>query len=192
VFSPGRVFAMLVVLYLLTATWRLPYGVDPFSNALTGWAIATTGSPVIDSVEPLLYDGDRGFVAWIVPGTAGPVSQYPPGAALTTVPAYWASRAGLQPVTFVGPPGSDLDPVRIEVPPVWPATLSAVVTTAAALLVLALTLERLGLSRGPASLAALVAGLATSAWSIASGKSWMHGPAMLSVALAGLAASRDR
>jgi hypothetical protein len=77
-------------------------------------------------------------------------------------------------------------------PPLWPATLSAVLVTAAAAAVLALVFLGQSGSVPTAVAAGLLFGLATGAWSVASRMSWTHGPAMLAVALAVLGLQRRR
>src|SRR5690606_8043078 len=86
----------------------------------------------------------------------------------------------------------DLAPVTVPVPALWPATLSAVIVTAAAGGFLALTARSMGATFRTAVAAGLVAGLGTTAWAVAANMSWTHGPAMLAIAAGVYAASRKR
>lgn len=185
------VMAVLVPIYASTAAWSGPYHIDPLTNAITGWYLAATGSPVATESTPLTgrtgQDGAEIWRPWIVQSRRGPVSQYPPGAALSTVPFYVG--AGLVGIEEVGPPTRGRPPTI----PLWPATLAAVLATAGCAAAIAATISgdpRVGTTGAVA--AGLVAGLATSAWSVASGAAWTHGPAMLAVAVAAMFASRDR
>lgn len=198
--STGRVilivFTSLALLYAVTARWSAPYGGDEWTNAITGWSLAEEGTFVAEGMAPIVETGRPGFIGWFVDGVDGPVSQYPPGAALTVAPAYALADAvvGIDAtsVTLVDPRFPTVGSVTLDVPPMWPATLSSVVVTALACAVVAATVLSAGASPRDAVLVGLVAGVATSAWGVASNSSWTHGPTMLAVSLAGLAAARGR
>lgn len=191
------VFVVLASVYAMTARWTSPpYGDDALTNVFSGWTLATTGTPWIADQPVELDDGRLLFVGWIVEGTGGLTSQYPPGAALTVAPAYWladlVADVDTRPVTLTDPTAPEFGAVTYQEPPVWPATLSAVLVTAAFGAVVTMTASALGEDRRTAIVVGLAAGLATSAWAVASAKSWLHGPTMLAISLALLAAARSR
>ncbi len=187
--------ALLVVLplYAVSAAWDgEDYGIDAFTNAVTAWYLANTGSPVVSGHEPIVERGVRGYVAWFVPSENGPVSQYPPGTAATLVPFYWLSGVETTPQTRTETRHPELGAVTVPVPPMWPATIAALLVTASFCGAVAATMLQLGTGRRDAIVVGVLAGTATSAWSVAANMSWTHGPAMLAVAAGGLAAARDR
>lgn len=187
-------FLLLAVLYATTATWSSPYRVtnDAFTNAMTGWSLADDGTVVVASLAPLAHEAWYGDIGWFLIGERGPVSKFPPGAGMAVAPFYLVSNAAERPVVLPGKLDDELEPVEVAIPPLWPATLSSVMLTAMFGGALAATAVRLGLGRARAIVVALGAGVATSAWSVASDQSWGHGPAMLCIGLSGLAAARDR
>lgn len=184
------VFVPLVALYAATAAWSLPYHGDALTNAVAGWYWAHTGSPYLTEHSHLATPDYYGNLAWFVEAPGGVVAQYPPGAAWTTVPLYWVVP-GLEPVQMVGNNRPDLPPVDFPLPALWPATAAAVLLTAAAMGLLAAVFAGLG-SRRQAIAGGLVAGIATSAWAVASDMSWTHGPAMFWIALGLYLASKER
>lgn len=187
------VFVALAAVYSTTAKWsEMPYGIDAYTNAITGRAIAVEGTPVVSGYEEAAAEPVRNYLAVVVETPRGPVSQYPPGAALTVAPFYLLPHEPAVEMTLAEAGRPDLPPATVPVPPLWPATLSAVVVTAAALAVLSLTLSRLGLAGEQVLVVALAGGVTTSAWAVASRKPWTHGSAMLAISLACWAASRDR
>ena len=181
----------LIVLYATTATWMAPYHGDAMTNVITAWYIGNSGSPIAHDHAAVAVPEQRGNFVWIVPSDRGPVSQYPPGAALLAAPVYWALNAPMEQTQAVGSNRPDLPPVDFPMPPIWPAAIVAIVTSALAIGFLALTCAELG-SRRSGLAAGLVAGLGTSAWSVASDMYWQHGPAMMWIALAGYLSARDR
>jgi alpha-1,2-mannosyltransferase len=176
-------FVPLLGLYLLTATWTLPYHIDPFSNILPAWNIAETGSFHLDEHTQLADPDYVRNIAWIAPAKDSVASQYPPGAALLAAPLYavWPEDAVTR--TVAGENNPDAAPVAVLVPPLGPAAIVAAVAVAAAMGFLALAFLTLGGSSRMALVAAYVAGLGTSAWSVAADKLWQHGPAMMWIAL---------
>jgi hypothetical protein len=182
------VFVPLFVLYLATATWSRPYHIDPFTNTLSAWSLGTRGTLRLDDHVALATPEYYRNVAWVVPAGDSAASQYAPGTAIYAAPFYalWPEDAEL--VNVVGPvPG--VPAVTILVPPVPPAAIASALAVALAMGFLALTFRRF---TGPrlAVGAAYVAGLATTAWSVAADALWQHGPGMMWIAL-GLALCVD-
>lgn len=194
--SPWRVFVavfgLLAAIYAVTATWTLPYHGDALTNAVTGWYLGNEGTFIAYEHEALTAPEQHGNFSWFVESPRGPISQYPPGTALTVAPFYWLSGVPMVDTEMSGTNRPDLAPVAVPMPPFWPATLSAVVVTAAACAFLALTARQLGASPPLAMGTGVVAGLGTTAWAVASNMSWTHGPAMLAIAIATYSAARER
>lgn len=186
------VFGLLAVVYAATATWAMPYHGDAFTNAVTAWHIGDKGTVIANDYAELTSEDQRGNFAWFVASPRGPVSQYPPGAALTAAPFYSVFPTAPTWAAMWGNNRPDLPPVELPVPPVWPATLSAVLVTSLACAFLALTFLELGATSYVAALAGVVSGTATTAWSVAANMSWTHGPAMLAISLGVFAASKNR
>lgn len=180
------------VVFAATATWSLPYHGDAFTNAVTGWYVGNTGSPIADGYAPVATPEQRGNFSWFVPSPRGPVSQYPPGAAFLPAVFYAVTPGDAVPAPMSGNNRPDLAPVEVPLPPLWPATLSSVLATAVSCAVLAVVFRRLGATSRQAVWAGLISAFATTAWSVAANMSWTHGPAMLAIALGLLAASSDR
>lgn len=160
---------------------------DPMANTATAWSVGTRGTLTLDPYADfvgLVHPPVR-MIA-VVRGAEGPVSQYPPGAALLAAPIYAISGGELDYHVI-----DILDGRSLGIPPVWPASLAASAATAAASAVLFLTLTHLG-TRSAAMIGALVLALATSAWAVASQVLWQHGPAMMWIAIGVLAAARAR
>jgi hypothetical protein len=181
----------LLAVYLPTATWRLPYHIDPVTNALTGWYMGTQGAVFMPEHSVLTDPAYFGVVAWLVESPRGVVSQYPPGAAALSAPLYALSRSDLTTVRVAASNRPELGAVPIPLPPLWPATLAAVLVTSLASGILALTLQP-HVGRRWAIATGLAFGLATGAWAVASNMLWTHGPGMLFIAIALYLCSRDR
>lgn len=188
----AAVFLSLVAIYSLTAQWSHPYHIDPLTNAITGWYLGNEGTVVADQHLAFIAKGQRGNAAWFVEASDGPVSQYPPGAAVVAGIFYAMFPTDMEVMTVQGSNRPDLPPLEVPMPPLWPATLSAVIVTAAAAAVLALTFYGLSASVPTSIVAGLLLGLATGAWAVAARMSWTHGPAMLALALGALALQRQR
>lgn len=186
------VFVPLVLIYSLTAQWRLPYHIDALTNAITGWYVGNEGTVIADRHDALTSPVAYAHLGWFVESPEGTVGQYPPGAALVAGAFYAVTPGDLVDHELGGRNRTGVEAVTVGVPPLWPATLSAVLTSAATAAVLALVFLGLGRDRRMAVGGGLVFGLATGLWSVASGASWTHGPAMLAVALGLLAAQHDR
>lgn len=186
------VFLLLVAIFGATAQWRLPYHIDALTNAMTGWYVGNEGTVILKRHEEFANEDDRGEVAWITTSERGPVSQYPPGAALLAGFVYAVAPGGLNDSNLGFSNDPEDRPRTVPMPALWPATASAVLATAGACGLLTLVFARLGGSPHRAIAAGLVAGLATAAWSVASDASWTHGPAMLLVACTLWAAQGSR
>jgi len=190
--APLVVLAVLLLTYSLTATWTGPYHGDAYTNAVTGWYLAETGSVIATDHGALTTPEQHGNFSWFVASPRGPISQYPPGAAALAAVFYlFDSREA--PISYLsGTNRPDLEPVPLPSPSTWPATASAVFATALAGAIVTRVVSNLGATSRQAIVTGLTWGLATTAWSVASNMSWTHGPAMLCISLAMLAASRDR
>jgi hypothetical protein len=101
---------------------------------------------------------------------------------MLAAPIYAVTDETRQAVRLYKPFSPDYPPVPVLMPTVWQATLAAVVTTGAAIGLLGLCFKLQGTWR-EAWVAAMLAGLGTSAWSVASTALWQHGPAIFWLAL---------
>jgi hypothetical protein len=183
-------FLPLLIIYLATANWSTPK-TDALTNAIAAWSIGTSGSAVLDEHAAVTEPGVSGVLAYIVESEEGPVSKYPPGAALLAAPIYavWPQEAELI------PPGDarrwdDFD-FALVLPPFAPAAITAALVTALAVAVAGLT-ARVYVGSTVAMAGTYVYGLATGAWGVAADTLWQHGPAMLWLALGIYLAVRDR
>lgn len=181
------IFTPLLALYLATTMWSPPNHIDPFTNRVTAWSLGTQGTFILDDHVHLTDPDFYGNLAWIVPTDEDgdrAASQYPPGAALLAAPLYavWPDDARLQSLSGLNRP--DVAPVELLIPPIAPAAITASLAVAVAIGLLGLAFRRLTDAPGVALAAAYVAGLGTSAWSVAADRLWQHGPAMLWIALA--------
>lgn len=176
------VFAPLLVLYLLTASWSLPVNKDTFTNALTAWNLGTEQSFYLDQHARFVDDETWG---WLVPARDSVATQYPPGAALLAAPLYAVWPEDAEPYGGGSPTAESNNGAPDDglIPPLGPAAIVAATTTAAAIGLLALVFRRVGATAAAALAGAYVAGLATAAWSVASDQLWQHGPAMVWIAL---------
>jgi len=175
-------FFPLAVVYALTADWQLPQDPDAFTNAVSAWAIGNTGSPVLPEYDALADRSHGGALGSFIAGANGTVSFAPPGAAWIAAPIYAMTDNARKEVRVHNQAMPDTLEVRVLVPSLWQAALVAIVSTAAAIGFLGLCFRLQG-SPGNAWVAAIVAGLGTSAWSVASAALFQHGPAMLWIAL---------
>ena len=187
-------FLILAAVYLATASWTLPYHIDALANALTAWKLGTTGSVVLEEYRTVTGDGYFNVANQLVETERGPVSKYPPGAALLAAPLYALApdRVPVEAVYYEPTEGGRqrrADPM--ELPALWPATLVAALVTAAAMGALAHSIRDIVGARW-AWVGAVVAGLGTSLWSVAADSLWQHGPAALGIALGLMGMSRGR
>ena len=188
------VIAPVLVVYLATASWRAPDSPDTYLNGLTAYQMAKHHTAYLDDrVNDTKVDAGK----WIVPTRDGHlISLYPPGAALHAAPLSILA-GGTHQVTVVSTEAFSRDhdlprrPVVLDLVPTWPAALTAVLTTTAAMAIIALTLRRLS-SGSVAAAATAVAAFATSAWSVGADELWQHSPAMAWIAASGYLLSRRR
>jgi hypothetical protein len=172
-----RVALPLLIVYLLTASWTLPYHIDTITNVFTAWELGNDADVFLEDHEVLAEPEYLQTYAWIVPAGDSAAAQYPPGTAALAAPLYaiWPEDARNQ-VVYNDTAG--LDPVEIVMPPLGPAAITAAAVSAVAAGLLALVFHRLTDSR-TALLGAYLAGLGTGVWSVAADSLWQHGPAML-------------
>lgn len=183
------VFLALVAIYVATAHWSLPYHIDAATNAISGWYLANDGAVITDHHREIASMDHQPNLPWLVDSPSGPVSQYPPGAALWTAPFYLFGNDDLPTVVEV-PTDTDRGSVDLWLPELWPATLGAVLATAGTAAVLGLVFFRISNDRRASIAAGVAFGLSTTAWTVASRMAWTHGPAMLAIALGLLASAR--
>jgi alpha-1,2-mannosyltransferase len=176
--------APLLAIYLPTATYSRPDTIDSFTNVLTAWQLGTNGTFLLDDHLQLADPDYYGNIAWVVPVGESAASQYPPGAASLAAPLYalWPEEARLTSLTGGNKP--DVAAVEILHPSLAPAAITASLVTAMAVGLLGVTFRRLGGPPQMALIGAYLAGLGTSAWSVAADQLWQHGPGMLWIALA--------
>ncbi|KAA6183294.1 hypothetical protein F2Q65_15915 [Thiohalocapsa marina] len=175
------IFFPLTILYSITADWELPYDADAAINAISAWHLYHNLSPFLPGYESLVdYAPSRRMTALRM-GVYGAVSAVPPGAAFAAAPFYALASEELITHEIINFP-VDLPPLQLVLPELWPATLAAIIYTAASVGLLGLIFTSQG-ARPEAWLAAYTAGLGTSAWSVASSELFMHGPAMFWISL---------
>ena len=185
-------FVILLTLgsiYSATANWSLPYNIDAVSNAISAWYLANDGSFIARQHHEVASLEHQANLPWLVDSPSGPISQYPPGAALWTAPFYLFGNDDLPTVVEV-PTDTVRGSVDLWLPELWPATLGAVLATAATAAVLGLVFFRISNDRRASIASGLAFGLSTTAWTVASRMAWTHGPAMLAIALGLLACAR--
>jgi hypothetical protein len=156
---------------------------DPLTNTLTAWSVGTRGSFLLPEFQQFVEPGPEGTVMHLVETQAGPVSQYPPGAAMLAAPIYGLVGTDLT-HAYIGAQGS----VRFRAPPVWPAALTAAASTGLGVALVFLAMATIS-DRKTALVAALVLALGTGCFSVASQALWQHGPAVLWIALGMLGTS---
>ncbi len=186
------VFIPLALIYIVTASYGLGYHIDAFTNAVTGWHIGMTGSVVLVDYEEATRPEQFGNIAWIVESPRGPVSQYPPGAALLSAPLYRIWNQPLSPAVIRGFNNPDAEPIPLGFPSLTPATLAAALASAAAMGFIAAAIPYAGGSRYQAVIVGYIGGLATSMWAVASDALWQHGPAAMWIALGIFLVARSR
>lgn len=188
----ASVFGVAFAIYATTALIVSAHSADALTNAITSWSVARTGSPVVPEFDQIATPPGV-FVPntpWIVESPRGPISQYPPGAALTALPAYVvADLVGVNsaPAFFTSADGEGT--VDVTVAPPWIGSLTGAAVTALAIAVIALTVQ----DRHGTNIAlwsGAIFGLATSSWMVAGMDIWQHGPAMLWVAVGVLMGER--
>ncbi|MGI9623342.1 MAG: hypothetical protein ACR2PK_10940 [Acidimicrobiales bacterium] len=183
-------FAVLAVLYLVSATWTTPYNVDSYTNAVQARAIADDGSPIIEEYSHLLDAKYTGQVVWIVEAQDGPTSQYPPGVALWGA-GFYLLDTSTQEVNALWTNDGVPEVVVLDVPSLAPAALAAVTATLLAMVFFARTLRPM-LPDEVVMMAVALLALGTGAWSVAADQLWQHSPGMMFISMGVYAASRDR
>ncbi|GIU83390.1 MAG: hypothetical protein KatS3mg008_0165 [Acidimicrobiales bacterium] len=216
--SGPRLFAAVVLpvasVYLATTSWTTAASPDTFLNSLSAYVLAREGTVYLDDYENLRFSLEG---MWIVEAPNGRlVSQYPVATALHGAVAYLVGGVRTEEKTVVGldaasvaqrrslgcpdwpwpcpaQPDSELDLEvrRVELPPIWPAALTAALLTAASMGFLSLAFRELASGRA-ALVAAGVAAFGTSAWSVAADELWQHTVAMFWISLAAWSLSRSR
>lgn len=177
----------LFLLFLVTATRSLPYHIDAFTNVLTAYEVGAEGSFYLDEHDHLTSLEAHRNVAWVVDARDSVASQYPPGAALIAAPIYAVWPGEASPTVVRGSNDPEAGPFDVVLPPFLPAAIAASFAVSVSLGALGVVFRRFGGARAAVSGVA-VAGLGTTAWSVASNQLWQHGPAMMWIAL-GLAFS---
>ncbi|MDX1468225.1 MAG: hypothetical protein R3258_02685 [Acidimicrobiia bacterium] len=175
----GALALVLTVSFYTTAP-KTSVSSDPLANVLTAWTVAEHGSFVLSEHEQLVSPHAYFQLTWIVRGEDGPVSIFPPGAALLAAPLYVVGPDELIPAAAQGAGG---DSFHYGLPRLEPSVLVAAASTAIAVALLFLTLVRVGSLR-EALAGSLIFATATGAWSVASQSLWQHGPAMMWLAVA--------
>ncbi len=179
----------LFALYLVTAAWSHPVSIDAFTNVLTAHSLAADGSFQLDAHANLVQPDFAGNVGWVIEGENGPISKYPPGAPLHAAPMYLFARDEPEPTLVQPQLRPEVGVLEVKLPPVWPAAVTSAAIAAGAIGVVALSFSTL-VSGRTAVAGAYLAGLGTSAWSVAADTLWQHGPGMLWIAVASLLAAR--
>lgn len=184
------VFVPIVVIFIATMQWMLPVNIDAFTNTLTAHYVGTTGLPYATEHEELITGDPTHQFTWMYETERGPLSPYPPGAPYLAAGIYALIGSELSPLDLHSTAYPD-SLLESSVPPVWPGSLVAAITSALAVGFLGLTFGRIG-SGGQAIAGAYVAGLGTSIWSVASDQLWQHGPSIMFLALAGYLMFREQ
>ena len=156
---------LLAVFGVTCATTTEASHIDVYSAELGAWRIAGTGTPWLEDVRGAFPRGS-GPGLWIGDGAAGhQVADRSPGVIAAGVPAYLLAGASGDPASFSVLPGS----------------LTAVVLTALAVVLMAVALTPLVGRRG-AVLAAGALAFTTPYWSVSANALWPH-----AVTIAGIA-----
>ncbi len=166
--------------------------IDPLTNAVTAWQVGMRGTVVLDGYERATAPEYYRNIGWYVDSSRGPVSQYPPGAALLAAPFYRTWGEGLTAMDMVGTNNPDAPPIRLPMPSVTPARLAAATASAVAMGFLSMAVLAVGMGRTAAIATGLVAGVATPMWSVAASALWQHGPGAMWVALGVWLAAKSR
>ncbi len=157
------VFLVLLPIYLASTNWEQVQANDTVATVYPAHQLAFNGT--------LFWDEPPVENRWFIPVERGWASNRFIGTILHAVPAY----------RLLG------DPDEVTAPP---GALAASVIAALAMVALHLCFRRVA-SPAAATVAALVAGLATSTWGISASAMWTHGPGQLWLALATLAIAHE-
>ncbi len=170
--APAWATFLMVLVPLLTvylvSNEREHQNVDAITAALPAWEIATHGDVDLTRFADLPLPA-------IVESGGRTVSVVPPGTTFVAVPFYLAAG----------------DELAGRLPSMVPAAVTGSVVTALAMAILHLGFRRL-VSPSVAVVAALLAGLGTSTWTISSDQLWPHGPTQLWLATAVVATAARR
>ena len=177
------VTTLIFVAVFATADRSLPYDIDPFMNAASAEALASTGSPILTGLEAFATPDARGVFGWVVTSERGPVSQYPPGTALFASPFYLLDR-GTQPALMSATNDPDAPPLKIEVPALWPASLAGSVAVALAGGFMSLAVRRATDSWEFGAGAAILLAAGTGLWLNGGYQLWQHGISSMWIPLA--------
>jgi hypothetical protein len=186
------VLTICLLVFAVTADWDGPDHIDPYTNALTAWYLATTGSPVMTEHQAATDQAHRGNLPWVVMSPRGPISQYPPGTAVLAVPISAVWPGTLVPARMGGTTRPDAAMVDFPVAPRAPSIIVGVVSSALAAAMVASIATAVRADPLQGLVAGLVYGCCTGLWSVASQQLWQHGPGAMFVAGSVLAASKNR
>lgn len=166
------IFAVLLAIYLPTATRDLRVHVDAAMSALPAYTVAEHGTLDLAPVEDLVVNQKVARGQSVVVGEHR-YSNRNPGAIAIGIPAYAAKR------WLLGPGGFST----------VPAAVTAAVVVAAAVATLSLALREAMSSRHAVGFS-LVVGLTTPTWSVSADSTWSHGANQLWLAVALLMMAR--
>ncbi len=184
------VFVPMLLIFVATMRWTLPVNIDAFTNTITAHYVGTTGLPYATEHEELIAGDPTHQFTWMYDTDRGPFSPYPPGAPYLAAAVYAAVGSELSPLDLHSTAYED-SLLQSSVPPVWPGSIVAAVSSALAVAFLGLSFGRIG-SVQQAIAGAYVAGLGTSIWSVASDQLWQHGPSIMFLAIGGYLVVRER
>ncbi len=161
---PVSLFIVFVATFTPTAKWEMSeVNVDAVATALPAWSLTQRGT--------LALPEGAAVNPWVIETPNGYFSNRPPGTWLVALPAY---------LLFGSPVFSTV-----------PSTATAVVVTAAALVLLFMVLRQLIPVTGALS-ATVAFAFGTSTWGISAAELWPHGPGQMLVAAALLALAAGR
>lgn len=183
------VAAILAVFYLPTASYGLNHP-DPLTNMFTAWSVANQQTVYLDDWASVTGPPFYGHANQIITGKGGPVSKYPPGAALLAAPLHFGwDPAPTTEAAFITLEGTERASFRL--PSFIPAAVVASLTTALGVAAMSVLVRR-RLGHVPALSFAVVLGLGTGYWSVAADGLWQHGPLAMWTGLGLLALDRHR
>jgi alpha-1,2-mannosyltransferase len=179
------------VVFFATADRSIPYHIDPFTNVISASTIGNTASPILSDYSALAEPGRYAVFGWVVDSPRGPVSQYPPGAALLAAPLYGLLADQGTTVEIFAFNDPDAEPIDMLIPPLWPAALVASLASAAAVGFTALSVRTVTGSTRWAIAAGITLAAGTGLWLNGAFQLWQHGPAAMWIAAAIWVASRS-
>lgn len=171
-------FLLTAVVYLASAGYDRVH-IDVMSADVGAWRIASTGAPWLEGLDQSRIN-DTKVPMFVSPGADGhEVIARTPGVVAASVPAYLVRQW----LTDAGTSAADFSYV--------PASVTAALLTALAVLLLWLALRMLVAPR-VATAAAVVFAFATPVWSVAADGMWSHTVTVLGICGMAYAAARDR